>query len=163
MSVGAEHELPKGVNKNIKRHNWFYISGITANKYDNSCKEWDQELDKLETEIIEHSRAHKEFTIALSTLLNIASRANELFEISKPEQKRRLVNFIFSNLKLEGQKLVFNLKMPFDQMALLSKSENWLWRSPLRPKGYLGQADFPTKHLLKKGLSPLLSVRASSG
>lgn len=99
---------------------------ITNDEYDNLCKEWDQELDKLETEIIEHSRAHKEFAIALSNLLDIASRANELFEISKPEQKRQLVNFIFSNLKLEGKKLVFNLKMPFDQMALLSKSENWL-------------------------------------
>lgn len=78
------------------------------------CKEWDQELDKLQTEIIEHTRAHKEFAIALSTLLDIASRANELFEISKPEQKQQLVNFIFSNLKLEGQKLVFNFKMLFD-------------------------------------------------
>jgi len=29
-------------------------------------------------------------------------------------------------LKLEGQNLVFNLKMPFNQMALLAKSENWL-------------------------------------
>lgn len=81
---------------------------------------------KTETEIIEHTRAHKEFVIAVVTLLDIALRANELFEISKPEQKRQLVNFIFSNLKLEGKKLIFNLKMPFDQMALLSKSENWL-------------------------------------
>ena len=110
----------------IKDKKVFLQTWITADEYDNLCKEWDQELDKLETEIIEHSRAHKEFAIALSTLLDIASRANELFEISKPEQKRQLVNFIFSNLKLEGQNLVFNLKMPFNQMALLAKSENWL-------------------------------------
>jgi len=111
---------------------------ITSDEYDNLCKEWNSELEKAEQDIAEHSQAHKEFSIALSTLLDIAGRANELFEISKPEQKRQLVNFIFSNLKLEGQKLVFNLKMPFDQMALLSKSENWLRRSDSnrQPYGY---------------------------
>ncbi len=120
-------------------------------------------LEKAKQDIAERFQAHKEFAIALSALLDIASRANELFEISKPEQKRQLVNFIFSNLKLEGQKLVFNLKMPFDQMALLSKSENWPLEVPTSPKELLGQADFPTKHLPKKGLRPLLLVRAPSG
>ena len=103
-------------------HSWW----ITTDEYDILIKEWDQESEKLETDIIEHTRAHKEFTVAIITLLDVASRANELFEFSKPEQKRQLVNFIFSNLKLEGKKLIFNLKMPFDQMALLSKSQNWL-------------------------------------
>ena len=99
---------------------------ITADEYDNLCKEWDIKIAEAEQDIIEHSKAHKKFEIALTTLLDVASRANELFEFSKPEQKRQLINFIFSNLKLEGKKLVFNLKMPFDQMALLSKSQNWL-------------------------------------
>lgn len=111
---------------------------ITADEYDNLCKEWDIKTAEAEQDIIEHSKAHKKFEIALSTLLDVASRANELFEISKPEQKRQLINFIFSNLKLEGKKLVFNLKMPFDQMALLSKSQNWLRGSDSnrQPTGY---------------------------
>jgi hypothetical protein len=35
----------------------------------------------------------------------VASRAVELFERSKIEQKRQLIALVFSNLKLRGKKL----------------------------------------------------------
>jgi site-specific DNA recombinase len=99
---------------------------ITSDEYDNLCKEWDQELLELETQLAQHNKADKEFFSAISTLADIAARAAELFAGSKPEQKCKLVNFIFSNLRLEGKKLLYELKMPFDKMALLSESGNWL-------------------------------------
>jgi len=45
--------------------------------------------------------------------LDICSRAYELFEISKVEQKRQLINFVLSNLQLRGKTLEFELKKPF--------------------------------------------------
>jgi ABC transporter substrate binding protein len=44
----------------------------------------------------------------------LASRAAELFESSKPEQKRQLLAFVFSNLRLKGKKLEYSLRSPFD-------------------------------------------------
>jgi hypothetical protein len=65
----------------------------------------------------------------LITLLNICSRAPELFESSKVEQKRQLINFLLSNLKLRGKTLEFELKKPFDVLVNLQNCKNrsaWL-------------------------------------
>jgi len=62
------------------------------------------------------------------SLLNICSRAPELFESSKVEQKRQLINFLLSNLKLRGKKLEFELKKPFDVLVNLDYCSNWLAR-----------------------------------
>jgi len=43
--------------------------------------------------------------------------AYELFESSKIEQKRKLINYVFSNLELEGVTLRYSLRKPFDLMV----------------------------------------------
>ena len=55
------------------------------------------------------------------------SRAVELFdaESTKVEQKRYLIDFILSNATLDGEKLQFNLKKPFEAVIALSKTGKW--------------------------------------
>ena len=50
----------------------------------------------------------------------------ELFESSKIEQKRKLINYVFSNLELEGTTLRYNLRQPFDLMVDCSTRSEWL-------------------------------------
>ncbi len=52
--------------------------------------------------------------------------AYELFESSKIEQKRKLINYVFSNLELEGVTLRYSLRKPFDLMANCSTRSEWL-------------------------------------
>jgi site-specific DNA recombinase len=99
---------------------------ITDEEYDTFHKDFRSEQDKLEVELAMHSNADKEFYITITNLLDISTRAFELYESSKLDQKRQLLNFMFSNLKLEGKKLVFNLKRPFDVLAGLTKTQDWL-------------------------------------
>ncbi|MBM2821234.1 MAG: recombinase [Candidatus Berkelbacteria bacterium] len=99
---------------------------ITDEEYDNFHKDFRSEQDKLEVELAMHSKADKEFYLTITNLLDISTRAYELYESSKLDQKRQLLNFMFSNLKLEGKKLIFNLKKPFDVLVGLSKTSNWL-------------------------------------
>lgn len=99
---------------------------ITDEEYDIYHKDFRQEQEKLEVELAMHSKADKEFYFTITNLLDISTRAFELYESSKLDQKRQLLNFMFSNLKLEGKKLVFNLKKPFDVLVNLQKTSNWL-------------------------------------
>ena len=55
----------------------------------------------------------------------MASRAAELFERSKTEQKRELLAFVFSNLRLRGKKLEFSLRSPFDLMVNRTDHTSW--------------------------------------
>ncbi len=54
--------------------------------------------------------------------------AYELFESSKIEQKRKLINYVFSNLELDGVTLRYTLRKPFDLMVDCSTRSEWLGR-----------------------------------
>ena len=41
------------------------------------------------------------------------------------EQKRYLLDTVFSNMRLNGKILEFNLKQPFDVLANMSKTNTW--------------------------------------
>jgi hypothetical protein len=64
--------------------------------------------------------------MTLEGLISLASRAVELFERSKVEEKRQLIAFVFSNLRLRGKKLDFSLCSPFDLMVNRPDYSSWL-------------------------------------
>ncbi len=78
--------------------------------------------------INEHTVADEQFSITLTYLLDIVSRAYELFESSKVEQKRQLINFVLSNLQLKGKKLIFTVRKPFDLFINSKSRSEWLGR-----------------------------------
>ncbi|MFA7157379.1 MAG: hypothetical protein WC123_06800 [Bacilli bacterium] len=60
--------------------------------------------------------ANKNYYITAKTIFSLAQRAPEIFESSEPEEKRQLVNFVFQNLELDGKKLLFKTKKPFERV-----------------------------------------------
>lgn len=92
---------------------------------------------KIQQELADHSDGDKAFAIGATYILELCSRAVELFdaESTSLEQKRFLIDFVLSNMALDGKKLVFTLKEPFDVIAEFSKTSNWYTRydSNVRP------------------------------
>jgi site-specific DNA recombinase len=62
----------------------------------------------------------------LETLISVASRTAGIFEGSNIDEKRQLIAFVFSNLKLRGKKLEFALRSPFDLMVDRPDYASWL-------------------------------------
>jgi site-specific DNA recombinase len=89
-----------------------------------------RQADLLE-QMKDQSDGDKRFVISASKILAVASNASELFlaESTNLSQRRQLLQFVLSNLKLEGDKLLFNLKAPFDAIAECSENNSWLRRS----------------------------------
>jgi len=73
-----------------------------------------------------HDGADEAFPNTMEKLLKVAHGAYECFIGSNMEEKRELLNFVFSNLKLKGATLCYSLNFPFDRFEDLSKTENWL-------------------------------------
>lgn len=69
----------------------------------------------------------KQFYITAGCLSVIFQRAERLFEIANTSKKRQIVSLILSNLQLDDEKLIFNLKEPFDKLVNLSKG-SYGWR-----------------------------------
>ena len=77
----------------------------------------------------------KQGRIAVTTLVTLASKAAEIFDRSTTDEKRQLMGYLFSNLELEGSKLRYALKTPFNMFVDLHGSKEWLPEqdSNLRP------------------------------
>ena len=81
--------------------------------------------------------AEQEYYETAIMLLNVASKAEELFESSKIDERKLFINITLSNLKLKGSNLVYDWVRPFDSMLVSTNHPKWLpgWDSNLRPIG----------------------------
>ena len=95
--------------------------------FERMVKKIEKRQKELLDDLQDHSAGDKAFVIGASYLLDVCSRAVELFdaESTKVEQKRYLIDFILSNATLDGEKLQFTLKEPFEAVIALSKTGKW--------------------------------------
>ena len=63
---------------------------ITQNEYDKKARELKERQTEIAMRIEQHQTGEGDFRTTLESLISLASRAAELFERSKPEQKRQL-------------------------------------------------------------------------
>lgn len=107
--------------------------------FERMVKKIEKRQKDLLDDLSDHSDGDKAFVIGASYLLDVCSRAVELFdaESTKIEQKRYLLDFILSNATLDGEKLLFTLKEPFEAVINIQKTGKWYARqdSNLRPFG----------------------------
>lgn len=99
---------------------------ITPDKYDSLIEECKAQEAALLEELQDHSKADQAFLISCSYVLELAKRASELFLRSQPEQKNRLLRFVFANASVHGEKLDYKLKNVFEGIVHCNKTKNWL-------------------------------------
>ena len=113
--------------------------GITQDEYDKKARELKEKQYMLSDTLRSLTEADENYSITLISLLNICSKAPELFESSKVEQKRQLINFLLSNLQLRGKKLQYILKKPFDVLVNMDYRSNWLGREDSNHKNFINK------------------------
>ena len=103
--------------------------GITEALYTGNQQALERQLKALRVERALHEDADEQFKNALITAFRLANRASALFESSKISEKRQLIQYVFSNLRLRGPKLDYTLRKPFDGMLDLAGCAEWLPRT----------------------------------
>ena len=98
---------------------------ITMDMYDKKLKEYNEKQQELLFDMRKYQQANESYYLTANKVLNLANRAYEIFESSEPEEKRQLVNFLFQNCQLNGKKLLFKLKRPFDTVLQCSRNKQW--------------------------------------
>ncbi len=96
-------------------------SSITKDMFDKKLKEYKERQAELEAEMTRYTDADENYYITANTVLNLAKKAYEIFKSSEVNEKRQLLNFLLQNCKLQGKKLLFELKTPFDTVLLANK------------------------------------------
>jgi hypothetical protein len=68
---------------------------ITGDECDRKARELKERQTEITLRIEQHQKGEGDYRTTLETLISVASRAAELFERSKTEQKRELLAFVF--------------------------------------------------------------------
>ena len=99
---------------------------ITKDDYDRKLKEMKEKQHDINLQLEEHTRADENYHITAATVLNLARNALRIFESSEVHEKNALLNYLLQNAVLDGKKLTFELKKPFDSLLKLAqaKTEN---------------------------------------
>ena len=115
--------IPKGLRIRFKLSS---KRRITQDEYDKKARELKGRQNEIALRIEQHQEGEGDYRTTLESLISVASRAADIFERSKTEQKRELIAFVFSNLRLKGKKLEFSLRSPFDLMVNRRDHSSWL-------------------------------------
>ena len=95
------------------------------------CKTRQHELVNL---IHAYDDADNTFGSTMEKLMKVAMGAHKAFMSSNTEEKRELLNFVFSNLSLKGATLCHSYNFPFDSFQNMDDCANWrcALRQPLK-------------------------------
>ena len=93
---------------------------ITDEMYDKKLKEYKERQSAILTEMHIHSDADEEFYLTANMVLKLAQRALQIFKSSEVDEKRQFLNFLLQNCQLEGKKLSFSMRYPFDRILATS-------------------------------------------
>lgn len=100
--------------------------GINEYEYDRFRQQPRNKQYENSEKIKNYYKADENFKITVNKVLSLASKAYEIFESSNIDQKRKLINFVFSNLRLNGPNVEYDLKKPFDLMVNCHTHSEWL-------------------------------------
>ncbi|CAG7825169.1 unnamed protein product, partial [Allacma fusca] len=105
--------------------NLFLDGDIDKKTHEEKREEFTKRREELMRELENHNGADDSFAKTLISSAELASRAAATFKSSNVEEKRQLVNIVFSNLTLKSQKLEFTLRSSFDLFVKLPKNDEW--------------------------------------
>ena len=132
------------VSQRINRLQELFLVDETMDKseYNNLKQSLLLQKKELEEKIVRLPNDMQETQITLEYLLDVASRVNSLYNSSRIEKKRKILSAVFSNFFLNGSKLSYDIKKPFE--IFLKRSNRLLnWAavdSNHRPHPYQGCA-----------------------
>ena len=132
-------ELTKEQKKLTRMMDNLYLDklkgSITENDYDKFYTTLRDQMTDVTVQLDRLQAAEDNYYITAKYLLDLSSRAYDLFVGSEVEEKRVIIKLVLSNLTLNGEKLVYDAHKPFN--LLLDCSDDMLWLpeqdSNLRP------------------------------
>ena len=102
-------------------------SRITKDIYDKKHQEYQDQIQVLEIEMSEHSKADYDYQTTVATVLSVARRAKTIFDnSSEPARKRQFLNYILQNPTVNGKKLYFTIASPYNLVLDLASKPTWL-------------------------------------
>ncbi len=90
---------------------------ITQPEYDKKLDSFNDAQQSVNLDREDYTQADFKYHITAKQTLELARRAGELFERANDAEKNELLKLVLSNATLDGKKLEFTIRKPFDTIA----------------------------------------------
>lgn len=118
-------ELTRIKTKLDKLMDFFLEDKISEEEHERKRDDLTSKRTRILMELEEHNNADDNFTENMINVLQIAANAHKTFKVSINEKKKKLIKLVLSRLSLNGQKLEYTLRPPFDEFAKTAKNGEW--------------------------------------
>jgi site-specific DNA recombinase len=98
---------------------------IDEDFYIRKSKDYKDSIDKLKTELSTFELSDNNRLETVSHLLEVAKNAHKIFVESDYLGKRKILKKVLSNSLLDGDRLLLELKKPYDTMAFSNNNSTW--------------------------------------
>ncbi len=142
--IGELYTEQTKITTRMNRLTDLFLDGdITKGDHEKKRKELVQKRAEIAIEIENHEMADNKFSQHLISLVEMSSGSLETFKGSTATEKRKLLNCVFANLELNGCKLYYTLRPPFDLFIKCTKIGDWWRRRESNPRPSACKADTP--------------------
>ncbi len=102
---------------------------IDGELYIQKVREYKGRQMEIVDEMKGHEKADEAFYVTANMVMNLEARARGIFESSEVDEKRQILNLVFQNLKLDGEKLLVDMHEPFSIITGCKEHpDSWRWR-----------------------------------
>lgn len=99
---------------------------ITETEYDRFYQSFKDKAEDLAIRVEQLQEAEDNYYMTSKYILDLTNRAYELFKSSEVEERRQLIKLVLSNVRVEGEKVLWEAHKPFD--LLLESAHRKRWR-----------------------------------
>lgn len=122
--IRSEHDKVK--QKDDRLLEAYLEQSITKDIYDKKHQDYHDRLQLLSIEMEEHTQADHDYQTTVATVISLARRAKQIFESSEVHEKRAFINYLVQNPTVQGKKLAFTMRSPFNLVLELADCPTWL-------------------------------------
>ena len=97
---------------------------ITESEYDKYYQSFRDELVETNLKLEQLQEAEDNYYITAKYVLNLLNRAYDLFKSSEVDERRQLIKLVLQNLRVEDEKVLYDVQKPFD--LIVKNSENFI-------------------------------------
>ena len=99
---------------------------ITESAYDRFYTSLRDQVTEIKIQLEGLQAAEDNYYITAKYVLDLSSRAYEMFIGSEVDERRQLIKLVLSNLCLKDEKLVYDVYKPFDLFIKCTERSGWL-------------------------------------
>ena len=110
------------IDKKLKKMYFDLLDGrITQTFYDEIAKDLEAKRHRLNERLKLLTNGNTGFKVTTSYLLDLAQRAEQLFQESDPSLRNKLLEYVLTNIELDDKKLSYELRDPFKSIVEAKK------------------------------------------